>query len=1191
MNSRFSFKRTLTGLVAVAALGAVPVAAQEVNSQSLSENGWFSDDTRADGFGSEAAGTNLISDTLTDDPEGSASGVSTHDADINSLISFVPAPGSAPAGTHLGAVHLNIGNNAGGKAQISHRIDDGTGHFPGSALSSGFNAEYSWMGDGMSTITASLKFGVKTADFGSTGSSSRTGENAWDKVLIYEPGQGNGKVSDGTWQTETIDFSTGKWWFFDRTIGASNQSSPLSLADMATSTATYKAGDPKTVQDVYNLITAAGAHITSVQFGIGSGNANGSVYVNQLECSAYRTGMITTFGCGEPFYANGFETDDFGWNVFSGPAYASTRVASGTNGISSASGSFHSETTATAAGNWGGYSGVCGCASTACAASNDVFPAGGYRTSIDIWLDVDGGFANNSFIEFSSAMNNTAGSHNRDFIFNGVFLDSSDFTGPNPGENRFVWAASHNSVGDPVNGVDPIAITSSGWYTFENVFYDSGAGILGADYVISDSAGNELVRWTRINPSDVINSTVGGNRYGWFVTNDLGLIAFDNACRKPGAFDQNVTPDTIFGTGNANGAFTVDRQDGVELGLRGKLRFPTAGIYNSNGDGTYTFSTGSGTSTPPNAEWAWDWSVNTDYDDSTGLVVQDLDYEMGIDFDPGAGTDYLVFDPIAPGSVIPYTTPQTKDFWDHSMGDNTTGMSMGVEATDVPTYLALIAANNVAQNSWRSTFYNQPPFDGFDPDVPGRYEVYLSASDGASEVARTQISILAMDGVTLSLEADLNQADQNASLAGVQVATELWLRNPDDTEVTGWQAFLSFPSGMMTYESALSSYTAAPFGAHLTSTALANVAAGELRLDGNTLPSPMGTTGDAKLATLFFTVSECTPVGVAFDLGQPFPSETSFLGSPIATDLIDGPSIVPDNTAPVLVGTPANITQPADAGSCASAVVTWTDPTATDNCDPSPTVVCSPASGSTFGVGTTTVTCTATDLHGNESTSTFDVTVTATNAVDVTVVLAGSDPTTRCIEFVADCGASTSVSMNFVGSPATATATIELPCGSYTTLCAKDEQHTMWDTTTLTNSGVTYTADTTLVLNGGDTDDDGDVDINDVTLLLAQFGTVPAIGPCPWDGVTRNADFSNNGPVGSEDYVFITANWLQVSACVCPSPASTRGGSGPQTRLSVVDSLTRAADLNRDGFIDVLDVEVLEQRHALSGELSRRMRR
>ncbi|HEY0548793.1 MAG TPA: immunoglobulin domain-containing protein, partial [Verrucomicrobiae bacterium] len=59
--------------------------------------------------------------------------------------------------------------------------------------------------------------------------------------------------------------------------------------------------------------------------------------------------------------------------------------------------------------------------------------------------------------------------------------------------------------------------------------------------------------------------------------------------------------------------------------------------------------------------------------------------------------------------------------------------------------------------------------------------------------------------------------------------------------------------------------------------------------------------------------------------------------------------------------------------------------TATDDCDPNPSLVCTPASGSTFPLGTNFVTCVATDANGNSTTNTFTVTVfkaaqpTATN--------------------------------------------------------------------------------------------------------------------------------------------------------------------------------------------------------------------
>ena len=70
---------------------------------------------------------------------------------------------------------------------------------------------------------------------------------------------------------------------------------------------------------------------------------------------------------------------------------------------------------------------------------------------------------------------------------------------------------------------------------------------------------------------------------------------------------------------------------------------------------------------------------------------------------------------------------------------------------------------------------------------------------------------------------------------------------------------------------------------------------------------------------------------------------------------------------------PSNIN--ATATSSAGAVVTYTA-TATDLVDPSPLVNCTPASDSTFAVGTTQVSCSASDSRGNTSAaSTFNVNV------------------------------------------------------------------------------------------------------------------------------------------------------------------------------------------------------------------------
>jgi HYR domain/FIMAH domain len=83
----------------------------------------------------------------------------------------------------------------------------------------------------------------------------------------------------------------------------------------------------------------------------------------------------------------------------------------------------------------------------------------------------------------------------------------------------------------------------------------------------------------------------------------------------------------------------------------------------------------------------------------------------------------------------------------------------------------------------------------------------------------------------------------------------------------------------------------------------------------------------------------------------------------------------PPNHALALTNMPANIT--VNASSPNGAVVTYTSPTAADESGDSPgsSVSCTPASGSTFPIGSTTVHCTATDPSGNSSSGSFQVVV------------------------------------------------------------------------------------------------------------------------------------------------------------------------------------------------------------------------
>jgi hypothetical protein len=65
--------------------------------------------------------------------------------------------------------------------------------------------------------------------------------------------------------------------------------------------------------------------------------------------------------------------------------------------------------------------------------------------------------------------------------------------------------------------------------------------------------------------------------------------------------------------------------------------------------------------------------------------------------------------------------------------------------------------------------------------------------------------------------------------------------------------------------------------------------------------------------------------------------------------------------------------------------VSYTAPTAVDDLDGPIPVTCAPASGKTFSLGTTKVTCTATDSHGNTASASFTVTVVDTTPPRVVV--------------------------------------------------------------------------------------------------------------------------------------------------------------------------------------------------------------
>jgi hypothetical protein len=136
-------------------------------------------------------------------------------------------------------------------------------------------------------------------------------------------------------------------------------------------------------------------------------------------------------------------------------------------------------------------------------------------------------------------------------------------------------------------------------------------------------------------------------------------------------------------------------------------------------------------------------------------------------------------------------------------------------------------------------------------------------------------------------------------------------------------------------------------------------------------------------AAVSYQVSATDPAGIASitctpPSGSTFPLGTTTV-SCTAKNTQGGTSTksftvtVADTTPPVLSGVPANITT--TTVNASGKTVTYATPSATDLVDGAVPVSCVPPAGSTFPVGTTTVTCTATDAHTNSASRSFTVTV------------------------------------------------------------------------------------------------------------------------------------------------------------------------------------------------------------------------
>jgi len=308
------------------------------------------------------------------------------------------------------------------------------------------------------------------------------------------------------------------------------------------------------------------------------------------------------------------------------------------------------------------------------------------------------------------------------------------------------------------------------------------------------------------------------------------------------------------------------------------------------------------------------------------------------------------------------------------------------------------------------------------------------------------------------------------------------------------------------------------------------------------------------------------------------------IACPESTDTTDSPTFTLDDEAPVFDD--SDIERCADAGGCTS-IVDYA--AVTDNCG-TPTVDCDPPSGSEFAVGTTTVECSAEDDCGNTSTWDFDVTINPCNVVNIEITLQGNSttgPDTRCIKTVGD-ECSDVVHRELLFTDGVFDGQIEIACDDTSNLCVKDEQHTLYETSALTDVGTEYNA-AAVTLKAGDTNNDSKVNIFDASWLSATFGDPHDPGGCPWNG-DRDADFNNSGTVNAPDHSLMASNWQAKTVCACGA-----GLTGPDdaedVKVQVLigelpTEVGNRVDLVADGVFDHRDVFEFERLNGLPHTLS-----
>ncbi|MBX4195713.1 DUF5011 domain-containing protein [Candidatus Parcubacteria bacterium] len=264
-------------------------------------------------------------------------------------------------------------------------------------------------------------------------------------------------------------------------------------------------------------------------------------------------------------------------------------------------------------------------------------------------------------------------------------------------------------------------------------------------------------------------------------------------------------------------------------------------------------------------------------------------------------------------------------------------------------------------------------------------------------------------------------------------------------------------------------------------------------------------------------------------------------------------AVTPDINPPVFATTTDIFVSATSSG---GVIVNFDNPTTTDDTDTDVEVICTPSSGVSFAVGSTTVTCTAEDDAGNTASTTFSVIVTHDPSPDSGVItithpifssgLFCATATPVTLSGTADLGTTVTVTGGLASSTVSTNGS-----GNWTTTVGLASNATSTVIVTVKDSGGSVVA--TSSLNFAFDTTDPTITLNgDNNMTVAQGGIFTDPGVTVNDSLDANASFTTSGSVNMAvpgTYVLTytamdcAGNTAVVTRTVTVAPVNNGGGS------------------------------------------------